>query len=215
MKCRRVKVLIGLLGLFLVSGFVFGPGLTKPQAQKKDSADKAASQRQAAAADGNLDNEFRVGPGDQILITVWKEPEVSGSVVIRPDGKISMPLVNDVLVNGMTPMQVQSLLAEKLEPYIKSANVTVTVQTIRSKKVYVIGQVGRAGSYDITQPTTVLQLLTEAGGPQQFAKQKSIYVLRNEGGKQQKFKFNYKEVINGKKIEQNIIVQPGDTIVVP
>ncbi len=174
----------------------------------------------SAAPTGSPDSpsskDYRVGAGDLIEVFVWKEPEVTSTVVIRPDGKISLPLINDISVAGKTPMEIQQIVEEKLDPFIKSANVTVTVKDIRSKKVYVIGQVGRTGAYEINQPTTVLQILTEAGGLQPFAKGKDIYVLRNgEDGKQQRFAFNYKDVVSGKKIEQNILLREGDTVVVP
>ena len=136
-------------------------------------------------------------------------------VVVRPDGKISLPLVNDLVVSGKTPMEIQEMVAAKLAPFIKDPNVTVTVREIRSKKVYLLGEVTKAGSYQIVQPTTVLQMLTDAGGLKPYAKAKSIYILRTENGRQRKLPFNYKDVVQGKKIEQNILLQPGDTIVVP
>jgi polysaccharide export outer membrane protein len=159
--------------------------------------------------------DFRVGPGDVIAINVWKEPDVSTSVLIRPDGKISLPLVNDLEVTGRTPMEIQSLVTEKLSPFINDPNVTVTVTQINSKKVFVMGQVGRTGAYPVLEPTTVLQILTLAGGLAPFANQKGIYILRMKDGKQEKLPFNYKDVVKGERMEQNILLQPGDTVVVP
>jgi polysaccharide export outer membrane protein len=112
-------------------------------------------------------------------------------------------------------MEIQEIVKERLSSYIKDPNVTITVREIQSKKVYVLGEVNRPGSYQIVQPTTVLQLLTEAGGLRPYAKEKAIYVLRTGNGQQQKFSFNYRDVVEGKKLEQNILVQPNDTIVVP
>jgi len=161
-------------------------------------------------------SDFRVGPGDMLDILVWKEPEVSSTVPIRPDGKISLPLINDLEVTGKTPLEIQAIVIEKLTPFINSPNVTVTVRQVNSKKVYILGEVAHTGAFQILQPTTVLQILTEAGGLRPFAKEKDIYVLRvGANGQQQKFRFNYKDVIKGQKMEQNIILEPGDTIVVP
>jgi polysaccharide export outer membrane protein len=176
----------------------------------------AASQDEGvagSASSGKVD--YRVGPGDVIEVLVWKEPEASSTVVIRPDGKISLPLINDLEVTGKAPMEIQAIVTERLDPYIKAPNVTVTVKEINSKKVFVLGEIARPGAYEITQPTTVLQVLTEAGGLQPFAKQNSIYILRTENDKQAKFPFRYKDVLKGERIDQNILLKPGDTIVVP
>jgi len=180
-------------------------------------AQERASNSSAAPSTtiGSIEPDYRVGAGDSIAISVWKEPEVSGVVSVRPDGKISLALLNDLYVDGMTPMEIQKLVTEKLTPYITNPNVTVTVKEIRSRRVYVLGEVGRPGSYQVLQPTTILQMLTEAGGLKPYAKAKSIYLLRTENGRQKKYPFNYKVALKGEKMEQNILVQPGDTIVVP
>jgi polysaccharide biosynthesis/export protein len=206
---KQSRILAGLAAMFLLVSFWQGAAL----AEDKDNAKPAKSSPSKSMP--MVDADYRVGPGDMIDISVWKEPEVSSTIVIRPDGKISIPLINDLVVSGKTPMEMQALIAEKLSPFIKSPNVTVTVKEVRSKKVYVLGQVNKSGSFDIPRPTTVLQILTEAGGLQPFAKQKSIYVLRNEGGAERRLAFNYKDVVKGKKIEQNIVLLPGDTVVVP
>ncbi|HWP84192.1 MAG TPA: polysaccharide biosynthesis/export family protein [Terriglobia bacterium] len=188
------------------------PILTSAPPAVSAAAQSASGGAATAEVSGS---EYQVGPGDVIAISVWKEPDVSTTVLIRPDGKISLPLVNDLAVAGKTPMEIQSLVTEKLSPFIKDPNVTVTVKEINSKKVFVLGQVGRAGVYQIMQPTTVLQILTQAGGLAPFANQKGIYVLRMQNGKQERFPFNYKDVVKGEKMEQNILLQPGDTVVVP
>lgn len=168
-----------------------------------------------AAGGATLDGDYQVGPGDVIQVSVWREPEASSVVVIRPDGKISLPLISDLVVNGKTPMEIQQIVVEKLAPFVNTPSVTVTVKEINSKKVYVLGEVNRPGSFQIAQPTTVLQILTEAGGLRPFAKEKSIYVLRTVNGKQEKFPFNYKDVVRGTKVEQNVLLEPGDTVIVP
>ena len=209
----RFRTRIGLLGLIGVALLWPGTLLAERSAADADIPTKG-SFTEARPAEA-IEEDYRVGSGDVIKITVWKEPEISSTVVVRPDGKISLPLINDLYVDGKTPMELQQIVGEKLAPFVNSPSVTVTVQEIRSKKIYVIGEVSQTGAYQITQPTTVLQILTEAGGLLPFAKQKNIYVLRTANGRQEKFSFNYKDVLKGKNVEQNIILVPGDTVVVP
>ncbi len=212
----RYKNRIGLMALIGMA--VLWPATLLAEEKAPDASiptkGSFAEARPAEALPSDGD-DYRVGSGDVIEISVWKEPEISSAVVVRPDGKISLPLVNDLYVTGKTPMEIQEIVLEKLTSFINSPSVTVTVQEIRSKKIYVIGEVNRTGAYQITQPTTVLQILTEAGGLLPFAKQKGIYVLRTENGIHQRFPFNYKDVLKGKKIGQNILLEPGDTVVVP
>jgi polysaccharide export outer membrane protein len=160
-------------------------------------------------------NDYIIGEQDALMITVWKEKEISGGVVVRPDGKITVPLVGEIKVVGMTPVQLQSALAEKLKPFVTVPQVTVAVTQINSRKVYLIGQAAREGHFLINSSTTVLQVIAEAGGLRDFAKRKKIYILRNQGQQQLRFSFDYDAVIRGKKEDQNILLQPGDTIVVP
>lgn len=212
----RYKNRVGLLALIGVA--VLWPATLLAEEKTPDAniptKGSVAEPRPAEALPSDGD-DYRVGSGDVIEISVWGEPEISSVVVVRPDGKLSLPLVNDLYVTGKTPMVIQEIVIEKLTPFINSPSVTVTVKEIRSKKIYVIGEVARTGAYQITQPTTVLQILTEAGGLLPFAKQKGIYVLRTKNGIHQRFPFNYKDVLKGKKIGQNILLEPGDTVVVP
>lgn len=158
--------------------------------------------------------EYVVGQGDVLHINVWKETEISQTVVVRPDGNISLPLVNEITVAGLTPPQIQQLIAEKLKAILTNPQVTVTVVEVRSKMVYITGEVVKPGAYPVPTPLNVLQLIARAGGLSQWANRKNIYVLRG-GDKKNRLHFNYKEVVQGKKSEQNIILQPGDTVVVP
>jgi polysaccharide export outer membrane protein len=158
---------------------------------------------------------YIIGEQDVLTITVWKEKELSGGVVVRPDGKITVPLVGEIMVVGMTPVQLQDLLAEKLKPFVTVPQVTVAVNEIRSRKVYLIGHAGREGPFPINSTTTVLQIIAQAGGLKDFAKRKKIYILRQNGKEQQRFLFNYDDVLKGKHREQDILLAPGDTIVVP
>lgn len=178
------------------------------------SADVAAVQPKKEPTASELAS-YRIGEQDVLMITVWKEPELSGPVIVRPDGKVTVPLINEISVVGMTPEQLQTTLTDKLLPFLTVPQVTVTVREINSRKVYVIGQVGREGSYRINGATTVLQIIAEAGGLRDFANRKRIYVLRNENGKQLRFPFNYEEVVRGKNNAQNIVLIPGDTVLVP
>lgn len=158
---------------------------------------------------------YIVGDSDVIRVNVWKEPEVSQTVVVRTDGNISLPLINEVKVSGMTPLQIQDMVAEKLKGFLNNPQVTVTVIEIRSKRAFITGEVSRPGTYSLNAQTTVLQLIAQAGGFTPFAKKDSIVVLRTEDGRQSRLKFRYKEVVQGKKTEQNIALHPGDTVVVP
>ena len=158
---------------------------------------------------------YIVGDSDVIRVNVWKEPEVSQTVVVRTDGNISLPLINEVKVSGMTPLQIQDMVGEKLKGFLNNPQVTVTVIEIRSKRAFITGEVARPGTYSLNAQTTILQLIAQAGGFTPFAKRDSIVVLRTEDGRQSRLKFKYKEVVQGKKTEQNIALHPGDTVVVP
>jgi polysaccharide export outer membrane protein len=161
------------------------------------------------------DPDYKIGPQDVLTINVWKEPDVSREVPVRPDGKISLPLLNDVEAAGLTPMQLANSLTESLKKFISGPQVTVIVKEINSRRVYVIGEVVRAGTFPLLPKMTVLQIVSSCGGFTQFANPKKIYVLRTKDGKQTKIPFNYKEVVSGKNPEQNIELEPGDTVVVP
>ena len=160
-------------------------------------------------------DEYIVGEADALHINVWKEPELSQNVVVRPDGKISLPLVNEMKVSGMTPSQIQQLMTDRLKAYLVAPQVTVTVTDIRSKAVYITGEVVRAGEYPLLTPVTVLQLIARAGGLTTYASRKGIFVLRDVDGKQVRYSFDYPDVLRGKNASQNIELKPGDTVVVP
>jgi len=162
-----------------------------------------------------VDESYVVGVDDELMISVWHEPELSNAVVVRPDGVITLPLLNEVKVIGLTPKQLQALLTEKLKGFVTDPQVTVIVRAIRSRKVYLMGPgAGRPGSYPLTQGKTVLQLIAEAGGVGQYAKVKSIYVLRDLDGKHERIAFNYKKALSGDP-KDDIALQPGDMVVIP
>lgn len=209
-----------LMAGFVAACFVFGTGLVaqtqsaslKSTEAPTDSAKPADLPKADAAVSPS---GYVVGDSDVLHVNVWKEPEVSQTVVVRTDGNISLPLINEVRVSGLTPLQIQELVAEKLKNFLNNPQVTVTVAEIHSKRAFITGEVTRPGTYSLNADTTVLQLIAQAGGFTPFAKKDDIVVLRTEQGKQARLKFKYKEVVQGKKTEQNIALHPGDTVVVP
>jgi polysaccharide biosynthesis/export protein len=164
----------------------------------------------------HADKEFVIGPEDLLAINVWKEPDISRSIPVRSDGKITLPLIGELQASGRTPNELQQQIAGKLQSYISEPEVTVIVQEIRSQRFNILGQVAKPGSYQLANASTVLDAIAVAGGFRDFAKKKSIYVLRQgSNGKQDRLPFNYTEVIKGKNPEQNAQLKPRDTIVVP
>jgi polysaccharide biosynthesis/export protein len=184
------------------------------QTQDKNTSGSTGKAAETAAAIAP-DADYRIGPQDVVRIDVWKEPDISRTIPVRPDGKISVPLLNDVQASGLTAMQLAGSLREGLSKYLTNPQVTVTVTEINSRRVYLTGEVNRPGAIPLLPNMTVLQAISSGGGFTQFAKLKDIYVMRTENGKQVKHPFNYKEVVKGKLSEQNILLQPGDVIVIP
>jgi polysaccharide biosynthesis/export protein len=184
------------------------PKQSNPAPSRADTAGGTPSVNPVGAS-------YVIAPDDVLAIDVWKEPEITRTVPVRPDGKISLPLLNDVQAAGLTAMDLASVIAERLKKFIANPQVTVIVTTVNSQKVYILGEVLRAGVIPLLPNMTVLQAISSAGGFSQYANQKGVYVLRTENGQQVKYPFNYKEVIRGVNIQQNITLRPGDTIVVP
>jgi polysaccharide export outer membrane protein len=156
-----------------------------------------------------------IGPDDVLGIVFWRDTEMSGDVTVRPDGLITLPLIRDVKAAGLKPDELRDQIQKAASQYIEDPVVTVVVRQINSRKVYITGQVTRPASYPLTGAMTVLQLIAVAGGLTEFADEKGITITRVEGGETKSFKFNYKDVARGKKLEQNIVLRPGDTVVVP
>jgi len=162
------------------------------------------------------DDSFVIGNDDVLSISVWKEPDLSRSIPVRSDGRISLPLVGDLQAAGLTPLKLEEDIANKLQPYIAAPEVAVMVQQINSQKFNILGKVAKPGSYPLTNSATVLDAIALAGGCRDFAKQGSIYILRKDpNGGESRLPFNYKEVIKGKNTAQNVKLQPHDTIVIP
>jgi polysaccharide export outer membrane protein len=190
-------------------------------AQAQDKSDKStppattAEANNAAAKAATSDPNYVIGGQDVLDVSVWKEAELTRTVPVRPDGKISMPLLNDVQAAGLTPTQLADQIRDSLKKYVTDPQVTVIVTQINSQRIYILGEVTRAGAYPLLPNMTILQGLSSAGGFTQFANLKKIYMFRTENGKQVRFPFNYKDVINGKSQDENVVLKAGDTIVVP
>jgi polysaccharide export outer membrane protein len=188
---------------------------TKPAAAstvRTESANSAKSPDEPQSS--NVPSDYVIGADDTLHISVWKEPDLSETLPVRPDGKISMPLLNDITAAGLTPLQLRDEITDKLKKYVSDPRVTVVVTGMNSRRVFVTGEVLHTGPMTLLPHMTVLQALAQAGFTQ-FANPKAIYLLRNQNGKQVKLPFNYKEVVKGNRPEQNIELKPGDTIVVP
>jgi polysaccharide biosynthesis/export protein len=169
-----------------------------------------------ASASRGVPDDYVIGSGDTLQISVWKEPEASVPVaVVRPDGKVTVPLIKEIEVAGLTPTQAEQKITERLTKFITDANVTVVVATISSKKIYVIGAARKEGPLPYTYGMSVMQALSEAGGITEYAKRKKIYILRTENGREYRLDFNYDEVVKGERMEQNILLLPSDTVVIP
>src|SRR5271168_1572817 len=208
-------------GLILVAftGSIWGQVPNPTQADGRISppqATVAGAQPPGSSVNKPHDDSFVIGNDDLLSINVWKEPDVSRSIPVRSDGRISLPLVGEVEAAGRTPLQLEQDIASRLRNYIAAPEVTVMVQEIHSEKFNILGQVTKPGSYSLEVATTVLDAIAAAGGFRDFANQKRIYILRqNPAGGQSRIAFNYKKVIKGKNAQENITLEPRDTIVVP
>jgi len=201
-KAMKLVLLVGLLAAAMLA-----------QTSEPAKGDEAKIDKPANAAP-EASQDYVIGADDTLHISVWKEPDLSETLPVRPDGKISMPLLNDVTAAGLTPLQLKDSLTEKLKKYIADPRVTVVVTAMNSRRIFVTGEVTHTGPMALLPHMTMLQALAQAGFTQ-FANLKAIYLLRTENGQQVKLPFNYKEVVKGNKPEQNIVLKPGDTIVVP
>jgi polysaccharide export outer membrane protein len=222
---RVSQAALPLASLLLLSALSCGSAEAQgPQPEKALPTSKVSSEPVAApanavapAASADAADEdpgiYRIGAEDQLQISVWHEPELGGSPVVRPDGKITLPLIGDVYVIGQTPDALQILLTKDFKQFVNDPQVTVIPQQIRSRKVSLVGQVVRQGTYPLNGRVTVVQLIAEGGGLGQFAKAKSIYILRKKKGQEIKIAVNYKEAVKGRG--DNPVLFPGDMVVVP
>jgi polysaccharide biosynthesis/export protein len=204
----------------------FGTAQAAPQDKKSDKqqgTSVASARNDSSASDpakpstapATTDPAYVIGPEDILDINVWKEPDMTRTVPVRPDGKISLPLINDVQAAGSTPQQLAANVTEKLRKYVQEPQVTVIVTAMNSQRIFVLGEVLRAGAFPLIPGMTVLQALSSAGGFTTFADVKKIHVMRLINGKQVELPFNYRDVLKGDNQDQNIKLLPGDTVIVP
>ncbi len=208
---HRIVPVLTILALFSIAA------LAQPNpASLPPSPGTAVAGQQTGQKPAHSDGAYVIGADDVLAINVWKEPEVSRSVPVRSDGKISLPLVGELTAGGETPLQLEQEITKRLQNYISEPGVTVIVQDSKSQRINILGMVVRPGSYLLTSSATVLDAIAMAGGFKDFAKQKSIYVLRADAdGTEKRLSFNYKDVIKGRNTQQNIRLAPRDTVVVP
>src|SRR6478736_8312426 len=202
------------LAIFLLAGAMATSGWAQANAKAADEAKPATADKPQSEPASVAGPDYVIGANDMLHISVWKEPDLTESLPVRPDGKISMPLLNDLPAAGLTPLQLKDSITEKLKKYIADPRVTVVVSAMNSRRVFVTGEVLHSGPMVLLPHMTMLQALSQAGFSQ-FANLKAIYLLRTENGRQVKLPFNYKEVVKGNHQEQNIQLKPGDTVVVP
>ncbi len=219
-KFSAVTILkAGLFGAIFLVGISGASGQVKPDAPRQGESPAPLSTSPIAPTPGKnpegvgaaIDpNKYLIGPEDVLFVRTWREVDFTQAVAVRPDGKITMPLIGDLQAAGLTPLQLTVDLKDKLGKYINNPDVTVSVTEVRSKKYFIDGEVGRPGAYPLVSPTNVLEALSIASGFREFAKQNDIRILRGS----KSFKFNYKDVIKGKHLEQNIYLENGDHVIV-
>jgi polysaccharide export outer membrane protein len=197
--------------LFILAFFV--PSLFC-HAQNKEAAGKPAQVAAPALAAGTATDSYVIGASDVLTVTVWKEPTLSGSLLVRPDGMISLPLLGDIQASGMTPLQLADQIEAKLKKFMQDPKVSVVLTQIHSKIIYLLGEVEKKGPVEMTPGMTLLEAISSAGGLTEFANSKKIYILRDEAGKHQKIPVHYKEALKGDST-LDLMLKPGDTIVVP
>ncbi|MGH9353670.1 MAG: polysaccharide biosynthesis/export family protein [Terriglobia bacterium] len=204
MMTRVMKwIVLGLVAAALI------PAAVQAQDQKAESSPAAEAQKLPAIPAGPT---YVIGPGDLLDVDVWQNTELTfRGLPVRPDGKISLPLLNDVQAAGLTAMQLGDSITQKLKSYVKNPQVTVVVTQVNSQRYYVLGEVTRPGVFPLLPGLTALQAISSAGGFTQFANEKKVYILRGS----QKLPFDYKKVVQGKDLDENIVLKPGDTIVIP
>lgn len=214
---HRIIPVLTILALFSFAALAQPDSTSRSPVPGAAAADKQAGEKPGEGSRAaHSDSSYVIGADDVLAINVWKEPDVSRSVPVRSDGKISLPLVGELTAGGQTPLQLEQEITRRLQNYISEPGVTVIVQDSKSQRINILGMVVRPGSYLLTGSATVLDAIAMAGGFKDFAKQKSIYVLRADAeGTQKRLSFNYKDVIKGKNTDQNIRLLPRDTVVVP
>lgn len=198
--------------LYTLAMVLIVPGLFC-HAQRKQSSEKAQAYAPSLAS-GPAAKNYVIGASDDLSVTVWKQPDLSGTLLVRPDGMISMPLLGDVQAAGLTPLQLGDRIQAKLRKFIQDPEVSVVLTQINSKVIYLLGEVGKKGPVQMTPGMTLLEAISSGGGLTDFANSKKMYILRDQGGKHERIPVNYKKALKGDSAF-NLVLQPGDTIVVP
>jgi polysaccharide export outer membrane protein len=218
MRCVVHKFRISTILLLLLAALTFtvsANAIQAPSQAKPASAPKPIAPLVVATA-VTPPPGYVIGPDDVLQVLYWREKDMSAEVTVRPDGMITLPLLNDVRAGGLTPDQLRDKINEMSKKFLQEdPTVTVAIKTINSRKVFITGSVNKPGPYPLTSPTTVLQVIAMAGGLTEFANQSKIAVMRQEHGKLVRYPFNYKDVARGRNLEQNIELKPGDTVIVP
>ena len=202
-----------VMSLGLALAFLAGDGMLLAQRGRKDDQKVEVAEEKAPVAAGGASvdpHAYRIGAEDVLSIRVWREPDLSGPFTVRPDGKITLPLCGEVTAAGLTPVELTKKVQEAYAKLVNNPEIMLQVESVRSKKYFLVGEVNKAGSFPLVVPTTILEALNSAGGLREFANQKNITILRGD----KRIKFNYKDVIRGKNLEQNILLENGDHIVV-
>ncbi len=216
-SCRVDRAILVAISLVLLQASLRAQAASAAEGQQASATPAAASPASSVTATVKPhDDRFVIGNDDVLAIDVWNEKEITRSIPVRSDGKISLPLVGEIQAAGRTPQQLEGDITERLRNYITAPQVTVMVEEIHSQNFNILGQVAKPGSYSLTVASTVMDAIAAAGGFRDFAKQKGIYILRQtSGGGETRYNFNYKEFIKGKNPGQNIKLESHDTIVVP
>ena len=216
LQCHSAKTKPSMHAFFSRTSILLAVmSLTAPAMARQAAPPAPANGKPAAAVSAAVPPGYVIGAEDVLSIVFWRDKDMSADVVVRPDGKISLPLLNDITAAGYTPEDLRVILVKAAAKFLEDPNATVVVKEIHSRKVYVTGQVGKAGTYPLIGDMNVLQLIAHVGGLLEYADSKNIVILRNETGQERRFKFNYKDVVKGKNVQQNIMLKPGDTVIVP
>ena len=213
-RSKSIASVVALAALTLASVPLPAQG-QKPAPGAQSMPAAAAAAAAPRATDPVLPPGYVIGTDDVLSIVYWKDKDMSADAKVRPDGRIALPLINEVVAAGLTPEQLHRKLTEESKKYMEDANITVVVREINSRRAFITGEVHKPGPYPLTSPTTVMQLIALAGGLREYADSKKIMIMRSENGRQISLPFNYKDVASGKKLQQNIELKPGDTVVVP
>ena len=210
-NCRSRNIASLLLVAVAAPAYAQAPKPAPPVAAPQASTAPAT----VAGPTADVPPDYVIGPEDLLGIVYWKDKDMSIDAHVRPDGRIALPLLNDVQAAGLTPEQLRARLTEESQKYMEDPNITVVVRVINSRKTFITGEVNKPGSYPLIGPTSVMQLIAMAGGLREYANSKKIVIMRTEKGQQISLQFNYKDVIAGKNLKQNVELKPGDTVVVP